>query len=362
MGSVPRVQPLRVIAWAAVIAVVVAVLVLLREAVTIAFVAFAGIILGVYFRALTDLVRRLVPAPRVALLAAVVLAHIAVVTIFLAWAVPETSDEIARLRVEIPAAIDELRAALAHTWVGHVFRAVPSYHEILEAFPGARSRILGVFSNALFGIIACAIIAFIGLYLAGAPRSYLAGVLLLFPPERRGRIATILEELYTTLARWFAGRTLAAAIIGVGTGISVAALGVPLPITIGVLAAVLTYIPNVGPILTLIPAAALALTKGWQTSVAVVAIYVAFQFIETHLITPMIERWAVRVPPALLLFVQALLGVLVGLIGIALAAPLIAVSTVLIKRLYVEDRLAAPQLAAKRDDRGPSGAAPSPSS
>ncbi len=353
MGSAPRVRPLRVLAGAAVFAVGIAVLVLLGDAVTVLFVAFAGIILGVYFRSLVDLLRRLIPAPRTALLSAVVLAHIALVTLFLAWAVPQTKAEVERLTTQIPDALRDLGRSMRGTWLEGVYHSVPSLDRIIDAIPGARAQILGVFSNTLYGVAAIAIIVFVGLYLAWAPGSYLSGVLILFPVERRGRIASVLEELYHTLARWFAGRSIAAAIIGAGTGIGVWALGVPLPFTIGVLAAVLTYIPNVGPILTLIPAALLALTKGWQTSLAVVVIYLAVQFIESYLLTPFIERWAVRIPPALLIVVQALLGVIVGIIGIALAAPLIAVCMVVLQRLYVEDRLDASARAKLEERRIP---------
>lgn len=360
MGSAPPVRPLRVLAWAAVIAVGIAVLTLMGDAVTVLFVAFAGIILGVYLRSTTELVRRLIPAPRTALLLAIVLAHVAIITLFLAWSVPQTRAEIERLTVELPVAWHQLGESVRGTWLSGPYHALSSFDRVLHAIPNAQARIMGVFSNAVFGLAACAIIVFVGIYLAWAPGSYLAGVLILFPVERRGRIATILEELYKTLARWFAGRSIAAAIIGVGTGVGVWALGVPLPFTIGVLAAVLTYIPNIGPILTVIPGVLLALTKGWQTSVGVVVIYLAVQFVESYLLTPFIERWAVRVPPALLLIVQALLTVMVGIIGVALAAPLIAVAMVLIQRLYVEDRLDASARARFEERREHPGGAPSP--
>lgn len=339
VSDAPPIRPMRVVAWCTVIGVALAALALFPAAIMTVLIAFAGIILGVYLRGLTEFFARRVPLPRVSLLLAVIFAHVAVITLFLAWATPLITAELQDASGEIAASWDELVVMMSDTWLGGVVERIPPPERILQSFPDLTARLMGLFSNTLFGLIALLIIVFVGMYLAWAPRSYLTGLLLLVPPERRERASEVLDELYFTLRRWVAGRTISAAIIGVGTGLGVWALGVPLALPLAVLAGVLSYIPNIGPVLTLVPASLLALPQGWQVSVGVVAIYTAVQFVESYLLEPIIERWSVRVPPAVLIVMQALLGVLLGFFGVALASPIVAVLMVVVRRLYVEDRL-----------------------
>lgn len=330
---------MRVVAWSAAVAVVLAVLALFPTAVSVILVAFAGIILGIYLRGITNVLAKRIPLPRVGLLLAVVLAHLGLLVLFAMWAVPALSAQLDRIGEDVARAWSEVRVLIEGTWLESLAHALPSPERLIADVPSVRERLLGAFSNAIFGVIALAIIVFVGLYLAWAPRSYLIGLLRLFPPQRRDRAREILGELYVTLARWVAGRTLSAAIIGVGTGLGAWMLGVPLPVPLGILAGLLTYLPNVGPVLTLVPASLLGLTRGWQVALGAIGMYCVVQFVESYLLTPFVERWAVRVPPALLLIAQAFLGALMGLLGVALAAPIVALCMVLVGRLYVEDRL-----------------------
>ncbi len=339
MSAAPPIRPSRVLAWSAAVGVLLVALAVFPTAITVILVAFAGIILGVYLRGITNILARRVPIPRVVLLMIVVLVHLGALTLFAMWAVPAISEQLEQVTDDVVRAWDDLRELLASTWIGALAGALPSPERILTDYPALRDEVVGMFGNAIFGLIAFAIIIFVGLYLAWAPASYLTGILVLVPPERRTRVGEILHELYITLGRWVTGRTISAAIIGVLTGLGEWAIGVPLPFALAVLAGLLTYIPNIGPILTLVPASLLGLTQGWTVALGAVGVYLGVQFVESYLLTPLVERWAVRIPPALLLVVQALFGVLMGLLGVALAAPITAVLMVLTRRLYVEDRL-----------------------
>jgi len=120
------------------------------------------------------------------------------------------------------------------------------------------------------------------------------------------------------------------------TGVGLWIIGVPLPWLMGLLAAALTFIPNIGPTLAVIPPALLALLDSPRKALIVLGYYLVVQFLESYIITPLIQRRAVHVPPALLLTTQVLLGVLTGVLGIAVAAPLLVVTIVAVRMLYVE--------------------------
>ena len=132
-------------------------------------------------------------------------------------------------------------------------------------------------------------------------------------------------------------------IVGVSTAIFLWLIGVPLAISLGVLAAVLTFIPNVGPILATIPQLLLALQLGTNTLVTVLVFNLLMQFVESYLVTPLIQQRQVSLPPALTVFAQLLLGVLFGILGIVLAAPIMASILYLVQTLYIANYLGDPE-------------------
>lgn len=128
-------------------------------------------------------------------------------------------------------------------------------------------------------------------------------------------------------------------LIGVLTTGGLALLGVPAALALGVLAGVLTLVPNLGPTLSVVPAALLALTVSPTTVLWVLGLYAAAQALESYVVSPLVQRRAAAVPPALLLTAQLALGVPFGAFGLLLATPLVAVAIVATRMLYIEDRL-----------------------
>ena len=104
------------------------------------------------------------------------------------------------------------------------------------------------------------------------------------------------------------------------------------------IAALLDFIPNVGPILAFVPAALFALLQGPTQVVYVVALYGAIQIVEGYLLTPLIERTR-SVPPALSLTALLVAALLFGWLGLLLAAPQTAALLVMVQMVYVEDTL-----------------------
>ena len=116
-------------------------------------------------------------------------------------------------------------------------------------------------------------------------------------------------------------------------------LDVPLALVLGLIAALFTFIPNIGPILSAIPAVLFGLTVSPQQALYVGLLYGGIQVVESYLLTPLVQRKTIELPPALTLAAQVLLGVTFGGLGVALAAPLTAVTVVGTRMLYVEDAL-----------------------
>jgi predicted PurR-regulated permease PerM len=116
-------------------------------------------------------------------------------------------------------------------------------------------------------------------------------------------------------------------------------MGVPLALTLGLIAGLLSFIPNFGPILSAVPAILLAFIHSPISAVYVACLFVGVQVVESNVVTPFIERKTVELAPALTIVFQLILGVLIGGLGLVLATPLLAVIVVLVKTVYFEDVL-----------------------
>lgn len=108
---------------------------------------------------------------------------------------------------------------------------------------------------------------------------------------------------------------------------------------LGLIAALLEFVPFVGPVLASMPASALGLTEGPGTAALVLGLYVLVQQIEGNIITPLVQQRTVDLPPAVTIFAIVTFGVLVGPVGILFAVPLAVVSYVLIQKLWMQDVL-----------------------
>jgi predicted PurR-regulated permease PerM len=127
--------------------------------------------------------------------------------------------------------------------------------------------------------------------------------------------------------------------IGVLTWIGLSVLGVPLALTLGLIAGLLSFIPNFGPILSAVPAMLIAFVDSPITALYVGGLFIVVQLIESNIVTPLIEKETVELPPGLTIMFQLALAVLVGGLGLVLATPLLAVVMAIVQMVYIEDVL-----------------------
>jgi predicted PurR-regulated permease PerM len=110
-------------------------------------------------------------------------------------------------------------------------------------------------------------------------------------------------------------------------------LRVPLAGTLGLIAALLTFIPNLGPPLSALPAVLLAFAVSPITGLLTVLLFCVAHFIEGNFVTPLAERNIVKLPPFLTLSLQLLLAPATGVLGVALAAPILAATLGIVRAL-----------------------------
>jgi len=204
---------------------------------------------------------------------------------------------------------------------------------------GAMKQATRIINTVLTGVLTLFVVLVTGIYLAAQPEMYLKGVVMLAPHARRARYREVLARLGHTLRWWMIGQLVPMAVIGTLTAIGLKVIGVPMWLFLGLLAGLFNFIPNFGPLISGVPAFLLALSDSPTKAMWVVLLYVIAQSLEGYVLTPLVQRRAVEMPPALLILFQVLAGLLLGALGVVLAAPLLAVALVAIRMLYVEDVL-----------------------
>lgn len=299
---------------------------------------FAGTLFAIFLRNLSDWLAGHTPLPERWALAVVALVLLALVAGGVEFAAPRVAEQAGELRQTLPKSIEKLETQVArYQWGAAAIEAAEHPTQYLPDAQGLLKRATGIFSTTFGALAGLLVVVFVGLCLAIEPRTYTRGLLALVPVPRRARGRQILGDLREALGAWLLAKTASMTVVGVLTGLGLWLLGVPLVFTLSLLAALLTFIPNIGPIIAAAPAVLLGLLVSPMNALYVALLYVGVQTVETYVITPVIERKTVQLPPALTMITQLLLGLLTGMAGIILAAPLTVAGMVLVRKLYVED-------------------------
>jgi predicted PurR-regulated permease PerM len=174
------------------------------------------------------------------------------------------------------------------------------------------------------------------IYSVAQPVPLIDGFVALFPAGRRQEVREILADMYGTVQRWFVGQLASMVIIGVLSTVALYLIGVPFALLLGIFSGLISFIPFVGPLISVIPPVLLALIGTPIDALWVVLAYAVIQTIESYLIQPLIMSRAVSLHPAVVMFALLIMGTLFGFVGVLLAVPLAAALTVLLRELWIE--------------------------
>ncbi|HTW71518.1 MAG TPA: AI-2E family transporter, partial [Acetobacteraceae bacterium] len=311
----------------------------------IVLLIFMAVLIAVILRGISNWAARHTHASQGAMLALVCVLAAALLLGFLYYIGPRLSNEAQDLYGLLHHQIDHLRQTYGNTaWGKAIFRqsspsAAMQKHVVNYARFVAAST-LGSLINALILIVTA-------LYFAISPDLYVHGVVMLFPLPWRPRTHHVLLKVGKTLQWWALGQLIDMVVVGVLSGVGLAILGVPLPLALGVLAGLLTFVPYFGAIAAALPAMLIALTIGWQTSLWVLGIFLLCHGIEGYVVSPLVQRRTVHLPPALSILSMAILGTVFGPLGVILGTPVAAAAMVGVQEAYVGGVLRDPEILAQ---------------
>ncbi len=265
----------------------------------------------------------------------------------LGWLVfPSFIEEFSQFEKKIPEAINNIKEELVQTSLGRrLVQELESPQEIIMKNGGTLQNLVASFFSSLFGFLADVfIVIVVGFFLLADPHLYKRVIVKLFPVDRRPRVALLLTYQYRTLKSWLAGKLFDMFVVAALTTFGLWLLDIPLPIALGVIAGLISFIPNLGPIIALIPALLIAYLEGPKSVLYVFILYNSIQLIESNLLLPLIQQHQVSVPPAFILLGQVLLGVVAGVLGIILTVPILVLLMVFVKMIYLQDILGDPDV------------------
>jgi predicted PurR-regulated permease PerM len=291
------------------------------------------IIGGIVIAAMLDggarLLGRVLPIPRGLRLAIVMLAVIG----FLYWTVTlagsSLAEQAANLQLILETQIDRIGGVAQKAG----FKiASGDIKEIGSQILSSVGRVTEVVTSAMGTVANIAMMLVLGIFIAAEPRMYERGIAWMLPLNEREHFYITSDAIGRTLRRLMAGRLIGMAIEGVGVWILLLLGNVQMAALLGLLTGLLAFLPNIGAIISGILMIAVGFYTGFDTGIYTIFVYLAVHAVDGYLIVPMVAKRAVDLAPALVLGAQILFGALFGILGLALADPIIAIIKVALER------------------------------
>jgi predicted PurR-regulated permease PerM len=315
------------------------------------FLIFAGVLLGVALNAMTSILGRAVKLPHALRLTIVclVLAGLLSGVIFLGGAT--IAEQATALSNTIKSQLVNVRGFLERNGIDTSYfdignpsaspasstsetpgatHNLPSAGALASSGGAIVSQTLKVLLGTVSAVGNFFIVLFLGLTFAAQPSVYRKGLLYMTPARHRARAAVIVDRIGETLERWLIAQMITMCAVFLVTWMGLALIGIPSAFILGIQAGLLAFIPTVGALLAGVIVVLASLASGWVAALSAFVLFLGVHALESYILTPIIQRQALDIPPATLFAFQILLGVVFGIWGLALALPLMATAKVII--------------------------------
>lgn len=307
---------------------------LLHSLANLFLLVFAAIIFATAFCMAQGAITRFTGLPGHIALSLAVIAVFALLLGILILFGAQIGGELQSIQDRLPGALNAAQGQLDRWGLGEPLREL--FNQGTEDATGLLSSAGGYVLTAGSGLADLVLILFGAIFIAAQPALYRRGMLTLVPGRGEALAAQALDDSGKALGLWLRGQLVSMLVVAVFTGFGLWLLGVPAALGLALIAGLLDVIPFIGPIIAAVPAVLLAFTASPVTALWTIGLYLVVQQIQGNILQPMIQKHAVDIPPAVMLFAIGAFGILFGILGIILAAPLTVVTYVLVRRLYVQ--------------------------
>jgi predicted PurR-regulated permease PerM len=328
------------------------------------FLIFAGMLLGVALNAMTNRLGHVIRLPHALRLTVVclVLAGMLSGVVFLGGATiakqaTVLSDTIKSQLVNVKAFLEKNGIDTSYLELGNIGAPAasspetsvtpltpitPTPHNLPSAgaIASGGGAIVSQTLKVLLGTVSAVgnffIVLFLGLAFAAQPTVYRNGLLFMAPMQHRARVTAIVDRIGDTLERWLIAQIVTMIAVFLVTWIGLSIIGIQSAFILGIQAGLLAFIPTIGALIGGLIVVLASLASGWVAGASAFALFMGVHALESYVLTPIIQRHALDIPPATLFAFQILLGVVFGIWGLALALPLMAIVKVMIDHFKAE--------------------------
>ncbi|TDH28619.1 AI-2E family transporter [Segetibacter sp. 3557_3] len=324
--------PAKVWITGGVFALIVVVLLLIKATFNVLLLILAGALIGVLFRGMNGLLQRKTGWKSKVSLPVTILGTL-ILFVLLSWfigaKVQEQSQELSKA---LPGTIENAKNYLNQSSLGQqLLQKVSSPEAKKQAQTFAQS-----FFKTSFGVLGDVyVVLFLGIFFTVGAANYKHGIVALVPKKGKTEASRVLDKLGENLTKWLKGQLFAMLVVFVLTAIGLAIIGIPLWLILAIIAGILNFIPNFGPMIAMVPAILVALVESPAKAAFVAGLYILVQVAESNFITPMVQKKLLDTPPAMIIIAQLLMTTLTGGWGIILAIPLFVLLMTLVQELYI---------------------------
>jgi len=297
---------------------------------------FGGLILAVLLCGVVDRLQRWTGIPRGLVFGLMLTLLLLGVGLFGYFGVPATISGVKNIAGEVPDALEEFRSSAVGRQLLGAGGQQPLDHLEEAIQKGGVGKAFGTAISVFTGLTSIFLVLVVGIFLAAEPEHYQNGIVNSFPHRHRDNVRKVVNAIGSALWQWLNSQLIAMLLIGIIVTAGMFIIGVEYPITLGILAALLQFIPILGPTLFAIPAVIVVMATSPDKVLPVLILYVVVQAVESNLITPLLLKNAAYLPPVVSLIATVAMGSVFGLSGLILASPITVVFLAIYQRGYRE--------------------------
>lgn len=312
-------------------ALIIVILLLFKTLFSLLLLVFAGVIISNYFYGVAGIFQRKFHwSPKLSIALSVLLNIILLVAFF--WFVgARIQQQITQLTDTLPATIQKAKDQIGQSPIGNkLLQQLNSSGDSKKSLAAVKS-----FFSSSFGVLSdLYIVILLAAFFTASPSLYKKGLVALLPTKAKDKGKDLIERISSLLKKWLKGQIIGMFFIAVVTGIGLLIIGMPLILTLALIAGIMNFIPNFGPIIALIPALLIALMQGPTTALIIFGMYTLIQIFQSAVTQPIVQKKMISIPPALTIIGQVAMGALAGFWGVLLATPFVAILMVVVQELY----------------------------
>jgi predicted PurR-regulated permease PerM len=242
---------------------------------------------------------------------------------------------------DVPGIVHDLEVTIGDITGNRPSEVGNDIQDFLRGYTDDPERLIGPITAiglGMAGVLAALLVMLItAYYMAVRPQPLVEGALRLVPPSRRRHARAVMDRLRAAWIGWMQGVGVDMFISGTLLYIGLSIIGLDFAILFAVLTALLVVVPYFGAFVGGIPPVLFALTDSPGKALAVLAVYILVQQIESNIIIPVVMSRTTRLHPALIAIGVVVVGQLFGVVGLFVAVPIISAAVILTEEIYVRE-------------------------